>query len=221
MSKTAISFRVPTALWNNFKQQTDVLFLSRAPFLDHVLHVELNHLASDLAGTKLSSRTKRYIANKFPRDNLSVNIEVSPQTAKQLRDVLGQLNVVRDAFMARLIIFLHGGKYIFNELEIPHEITATGPWEGLDLPAMSTSPLRAMGEVLQDPLYYVREYVRYRWGMGLYAIDLPHTLDWAACALPPERVEGSGTFNKAKKLSEQTPSLMKLLDDAPRLAKGA
>ena len=221
MSKTSISFRVPTALWRNFKQQTDALFLSRAPFLDHVLHVELNHLSSDLDGTKLSSRTKRYIANKFPRENVSVNIDVSPQTAKQLRDVLGQHNLVRDAFMARLIIFLRGGKYILNDLEIPHEITATGPWAQLDLPSMSTSPMRAMGDVLEDPLYYVREYVRYRWGMGLYVVDLHPNLDWAACTLAPDRVEGSGAFNKAKNQREQSPALMRLLDNAPKLKNGA
>lgn len=206
MPKTSISFRVPSTLWTNFKQQTDSLFLSRAPFLDHVLQVELKHLATDLDGIRLSSRTKRYIANKLPRlDPISVNIEVSASTAQQLREVMNQHNVVRDAFINRLIIFLRGEKYIFDDLEVPHRITDSGPWGKVGLPSLPTSPVLAMSEVIDDPLYYLRGYVQHRWGKGLYAIELPSWLDWAACTLPHERIVGSGAYNKEIKVKLDSP----------------
>jgi hypothetical protein len=50
MPKTSISFRVPPKLWSDFKEQTDRLFLSRAPFLDHMVANELPHLQEDLKG---------------------------------------------------------------------------------------------------------------------------------------------------------------------------
>ena len=50
MSKTAISFKVPEALWKRFSTQTDELFLSRAPFLNHMVRRELIYLREDLAG---------------------------------------------------------------------------------------------------------------------------------------------------------------------------
>ena len=107
MAKTAISFRVPEKLWGAFKTQTDELFLSRAPFLNYMVRRELNYLRDDLVGLKLSSRAKRHISGQLKRTGAkSVNIEVKPETAEALRTAVAEHNLVRDAFMCRLIIFL-------------------------------------------------------------------------------------------------------------------
>lgn len=220
MSKTSISFRVPSILWANFKQQTDSLFLSRAPFLDHILQVELKHLATDVKDIRLSSRTKRYIANKLSRlDPISVNIEVATETAKKLREVLNEHNVVRDAFIGRIIIFLRSSRAVLEDLEIPNHITDKGPWSLHGLPLPHTSPLLAMSELVDDPFCYLREYVRHRWDKGLYAIELPKSLEWAACILPPQQIEGSGAFNKEMKQHQKALLAVELLDYATKQTK--
>lgn len=196
---SSISFRVPSRLWNSFKDQTDKLFLSRAPFLDHVLSVELPHLAEDLAGKKLNTRTKRYIANQLGRaDTTPVTIDVQPETAKQLRAVVGEHNIVRDAFVCRLLIFLRAHNKLLDLLELPHyanDWSIKGMLE--ELPA---SPLRALEAVRDDPLFYIREHLKQRHGQRVYTVELWPEIDWSACYLPPERVEGTGAYNKQQKI---------------------
>lgn len=87
MPRAAISFKAPDKLWDNFKKQTDDLFISRAPFLDYMVQFELlTRLREDLTGLKLSLRAKRHIGGQLKRMGVkSVNIEVEPKTEKALR----------------------------------------------------------------------------------------------------------------------------------------
>lgn len=220
MPKSSISFRVPPKLWSDFKEQTDKLFLSRAPFLDHMVANELPHLREDLQGVKLSSRTKRYIAGELKRRGpVSVNIEVRPSTAEALRNAIEKHNLVRDAFMCRLIIFLRCTKELRKLLELPSYASDRGLPGGLE--EMPISPLEAMEAVRDDPLFYIRAHVEHYEGAGVYSVLLPKALDWAACYLPDERVRNTGAFKKAAKQQEKLNALMGLLPDAaPAKSKG-
>lgn len=125
MPKTAISFNVPPKLWAAFKAQTDGLFLSRAPFLDYMVANELPHLRTELGGLNLSLRAKRYIAGAMKKQGpISVNIEVQPATAEALREAAQAHNLVRDAFMARLLIFLRSTDAFLKYLEVPRIATS-------------------------------------------------------------------------------------------------
>lgn len=195
----SISFRVPPRLWNSFKEQTDALFLTRAPFLDHVLSVELPHLADDLDGIKLNTRTKRYIANSLTRARpVSVNIDVRAETADLLREVVAAHNIVRDAFICRLLIFLRGHNRLLDLLELPYYANDWGI-KGM-LEELPASPLRALESIRDDPLFYIREHLRQRHDLGVYTAELWPEIDWSACYLPPERVEGTGAYNKQQKI---------------------
>lgn len=220
MPKTSISFRVPPKLWSDFKEQTDRLFLSRAPFLDHMVANELPHLRADLKGVRLSSRTKRYIAGELKRNEpVSVNIEVRPSTAEALRDAIEEHNLVRDAFMCRLIIFLRCTKELRKFLELPSYATDRGLPGGLE--EMPISPLEAMEAVRDDPLFYIRAHIEHFESAGVYSVLLPKALDWAACHLPDERVRNTGAFKKAEREAEKLSALFDLLTDAaPLKSKG-
>lgn len=195
----SISFRVPPRLWNSFKEQTDALFLTRAPFLDHVLSVELPHLAQDLEGIKLNTRTKRYIANCLTRARpVSVNIEVRTETADLLRHVVAEHNIVRDAFVCRLLIFLRGHNKLLDLLDLPYYANDYGI-KGM-LEELPASPLRALESIRNDPLFYIRENLYQRHGLHVYTAELWPEIDWSACYLPPERVEGTGAYNKQQKV---------------------
>lgn len=212
MPKSAISFRVPTRLWDAFKAQTDSLFLSRAPFLDYMVRRELANLREELEGLKQSTRAKRHIAGVLKRQDLtSVNIEVQPETADALREATAAHNMGRDAFMSRLVIFLRSTDSLLRYLEVPLTVQRRGI--GSSLEDMPTSPLGAMEAVCDDPLFYVRAHVEDVHGCGIYRAPLPPSADWAACYLPDEQVPN--TPANRRRLKEEAEFLA-IFSDEPQ-----
>lgn len=215
MPKSAISFRIPTRLWEAFKAQTDSLFLSRAPFLDYMVRRELANLREELAGLKQSTRAKRHIAGVLKRQDLtSVNIEVQPETADALREATAAHNLGRDALMSRLVIFLRSTDALLRHLEVPLAVQRHGV--GISLEDMPTSPLGAMEAVRDDPFFYVRAHVEHIHGCGIYRAPLPRSVDWAACYLPDELVQNT-TANR-RRLKEEAEFLA-ILSDEPLVEK--
>lgn len=86
-----------------------------------------------------------------------MSIEVDGEVAATLRRVVKQHNMVRDAFICRLLVFLRSTDILLNWLEVPK--AALGGRRAGGLADMPTSPLRAMEAVRDDPLYYVRSHV--------------------------------------------------------------
>lgn len=211
MPKTAISFNVPPKLWGAFKKQTDELFLSRAPFLDYMVANELPHLRTELDGLQLSLRAKRHIAGAMKRTGpVSVNIDVRPETAEALREATQAHNLVRDAFMARLLILLRSTDAFLLHLEVPRIASSRGTDAYLE--EMPASPLKAMEAVRDDPLFYVRHHVEAIHESGIYRVPLPRQLDWAACYLPDEDIPGTAAYRRQQKLGNE---LLAMLEDAP------
>lgn len=199
MTKTAISFKVPEKLWDDFRKQTDQLFISRAPFLNYMVLREVRNLAEELAGLKLSLRAKRHISGKLKGlTTTSVNIEVEPATAEALRAVIRDHNLVRDAFMCRLIIFLRSTDALLEHLEVPR--LAKSNWLDVDSDYMPASPLRTMEAVRDDPLFFIRNHLQASSQCGIYRVPLPPSLDWAACYLNDENVPGTSAKRKHEKL---------------------
>lgn len=194
MGLQKISFKVPPGLWESFSKQAGSLYLARAPFLNHMISRETMELAADLAGKRLSLRAKRRISGMLKQQGAkSVNIEVEESTAAALNKVVQEGNLVRDAFLCRLIIFLRGSDWLLNYLEVPREIRIGGGRE-----AMPSSPMKALEAVRDNPLYYVRGNVQDTWKCGIYAVRLPESLDWAACYLEDSEVPGTKAFKKEK-----------------------
>lgn len=205
-TKTSISFNVPEKLWNAFKTQTDNLFLTRSTFLDHVIANELQYLRSDLRGLRQSHKAKRHVANAM-RDKVSVNIEVHTKTAEDLRDAMQVHNVVRDAFIARLLVLLRSTDGFLKHLNLHTVATCNGP--GWSLEEMPSSPMKAMEAIRDDPLFYVRHHVEQVHQVGLYRVRFDPSLDWAACYLDDEQVTGTAAHRKQKNIEK---TLAELLD---------
>lgn len=200
MTTQKISFKVPPGLWSSFKEQATGLFLARAPFLDHMIAMELSELHSDLGSRRLSLRAKRHISGQLKRQGAkSVNIEVRGQTATELDKVVREHNLVRDAFVCRLIIFLRSNDALLKYLDVPREVSGRLP--GLE--KMPTSPMKAMEAVRDDPLFYVRHHVRDIWQCGIYEVGLPRNLDWASCWLDDKDVPGTRAHREDQKAMAQ------------------
>ena len=213
MGLQKISFRVPPGLWQAFALQANQLFLSRAPFLDHMIARETPHLAEDLAGRKLSVAAKRHISGMLKKEGAqtaSVNIEVTRETATALNQIIRDSNIVRDAFICRLIIFLRGSDSLLKNLGVPLEVKTNihGSGHITGLEAMPSSPLKAMEAVRDDPLYYIREHVTNNWGTGIYTVQLPRALDWAACFIEDKDVPGTEAYKVDQRLSAEMFALL-------------
>jgi hypothetical protein len=203
----AISFNVPEKLWDQFRSQAARLDLLYSGFLGNVLERELPSLRQELAGLKLSTRAKRHIAGAVKRTGTkSVNIEVTQETADALRAALAEHNLVRDAVMSRLVLFLRSSDALLKELEVPRTLgrnRADGCLEDMPL-----SPMRAMEAVRDDPFFYLRHHIEAQWGCGLYRVNVAG-LDWAACYLPDDEVPGTAAHRRNSKL------FAKLFEDTP------
>lgn len=192
-----ISFKVPPRLWDPFRDQTNALFLSMAPFLNYMVKRELPNLRRDLEGLRLSTRAKRYISGLLKKNGaLSRNIDVEPETADALGAAVADHNLVRDAFMCRLIILLRSPDAFLEHLDIPLKATSKG--FGGHLEEMPASPLLAMEAVRDDPLFYIRNHLEANSQVGLYRVRLP-SLDWAACFLDDEDVPGTSAYRRMAK----------------------
>lgn len=212
MTPQKISFKVPPELWQSFSVQARDLFLSRAPFLNHMIATEVPHLKNDLAGKSLSLRAKRHISGMLKKQGAkSVNIEVEQNTAEQLNDVVRECNLVRDAFLCRMIVFLRGSDALLKYLEIPQQIDVlSSQVPGLE--SMPTSPLKAMESVRDDPLFYIRHHLDEFSGCGIYNVALPRKLDWMACYLEDEDVPGTPKHNKEQREQREMAEAFALIE---------
>ena len=221
MAITQISFKVPPGLWSGFKQQTDHLFLARAPFLNHMIAREVPELVSDLGSLKLTLRAKRHISGELKRQGAkSVNIEVDVETAAALNEAVRSHNLVRDSFLCRLIIFLRSSDALLKHLDVPREVG--GKWFSGGLENMPVSPLKAMEAVRDDPLYYVRHHLRENWDCGIYNVALPRSYDWATCYLEDKDAPGTKAHREDQKAMAEMFDLLEAKSFAkkPLIKKG-
>lgn len=200
MALQKISFKVPQKLWKSFATQANNLFLNRAPFLNHMIASETQILDTDLAGKVLTLRAKRHISGKLKLQGAaSVNIEVQKSTAERLNTVVRKHNLVRDAFLCRLLIFLRGDDSLLDHLEVPRDLE---DWRfPSNLVQMPTSPMKAMEAVRDDPFYSIRHHPSVEQEGGIYMVQLPRKLDWAACYLDDIAVPGTKAFKDDQRRS--------------------
>lgn len=190
MSQTKITVKIYEPLLRDFDKQIDALFIKRDAFLNNMIKGEVQHLAADMEGKRLSASAKRYIAGELKRlGTVPVNIVVDRATADNLNAVVDATNLVRDAFVNRLIMLLRSSHQLLNYLELPEFITGSAFDSCIE--PMPTSPMKAIEAVHSDPLFYLRVACEERHKTGLYLLDLPPKLAGFACYLDDASVPGT------------------------------
>lgn len=209
MNKTKITVKVYAPLLAAFDEQLDRLFIKRDAFLNHMIRTEISHLENELEGRELSGKARRYISGQLKRmGTRTINVVVDKETAELLTAVVDRSNIVRDAFLNRLIMFLRSSNSLLTHLELPRVIVRSEFNSYYE--EMPTSPLEAMESVLADPLYYLRIAAEERVKGGLYLLDLPQKLSGFTCFLEDAEVPGSREYDEKQKQS------MELLDELLR-----
>ncbi len=147
-----------------------------------------------MEGRKLSTSANRYISGQLAKlGTTTINIVVDKGVAGALTAVVKDANVVRDAFINRLIAFLRSPDDLLKHLGLPREHTS-GKIAGMlmgDLVA-PTSPMKALVDVFSDPLNALHENAkRFHEGKNLYLVELPPKWDGLACFIDDSDVPGT------------------------------
>ncbi|MFH1987421.1 MAG: hypothetical protein ABIK25_07330 [Pseudomonadota bacterium] len=196
---TKITARVDEALWESFSDQLDDLFIKKGPFLNYMIRREAPHLAADLKDKVLSTKAKRYIANELARRRpITVSIEVQKETADLINGIVDAHNIVRDAFINRLIIFLRSSEGLVKKLELPTMIDSR---ELGGLESFPVSPLRTLECVRDDPLFYIRTFLE-QTDEGIYTVSLGPKHIWTECFIDDFEVPGTKANRQMKLISE-------------------
>jgi hypothetical protein len=186
MSQTKITVKIYEPLLRDFDRQLDKLFIKRDAFLNAMIQEEVRYLANDMEGKRLTLSAKRYIAGELKRmGTTAVNVVVDAS------------NLVRDAFMNRLIMLLRSSGALLKYLELPEFITGS-EFDSCVEP-MPTSPMKAMEAVHADPLFYLRVACEERHKTGLYLLDLPPKLAGFTCYMDESMVPGTKAYEQMQR----------------------
>lgn len=152
MAKITVSI-VPKLLSRLDTKLADLPLL-RAAFIASVLDAELPEVTRELGDRKLSARAAKHIRGslrEFDPKPIPINLDLPDATARLLAEVVKRHNLVRDALLNRVILFLCADRKWLKALQLP--TTADRIRSAL---ALSTAPLDAIREVIDDPFYYLR-----------------------------------------------------------------
>lgn len=197
---TKISVKLFAPMYADFDRQISDALLRRDAFLDRMIQQEIPHLREDLKGKRLSGEANRYISRSLKRLGGSktqplrqVSISIRHETAEALHVVVEEHNLVRDAFLNRLITLLRSSDKLLEMLGLPKRVDWNRRDGTEDVP---TSPLRVIEETLYDPFYYLREACRSRYGCGLNLLGFPLDLVGFYCYLADDEVPGTSAFKE-------------------------
>ena len=201
MGTTKMTVKVYSPLMADFNRQTAALNLMRDAFLNRMIQCETPYLAEELRGKRLSPPARKYIAGSLKRlGTTPVNLVVDQETADAINKVVKETNIVRDAFINRLILFLRSSKYLMTYLELP-EFIAYSDFKTFVEP-MPTSPIKAIEDIHRDPFYYLRTAIQERHETGLYLVRLPPKLVGFECFLEDEYVPGTPSYEEEQRKIE-------------------
>ncbi len=207
MTLTKLTLKIYSPLLANFEKQLATLHIKRDAFLESMIRAEVPNLAGELTGKRLSSKARRYIAGELKRlGTTQINVQVEKSTADLLHKLVEQTNIVRDAFVNRLIMFLRGSKQLLDYLDLPQAITYSEFEQYVE--PMPTSALRAIETVHADPLYYLRAAVEERQETGIYLLELPVKFAGFACYIEDSEVPGTPEYEQAQRKADEMLALL-------------
>jgi hypothetical protein len=157
MDTTKITIRVIDVLNNRLNQELKECFIKRDQFVAHLIESQLPSVRQALKGRRLSTTAKRYISGNIKRaDSKIVNLTIRKDVVDRLNVIVKESNLVRDALINRILFFAVVNKKVLERMGLPTSIEEILK-ERIYALALPISPVLAIKEALNDPLFYVRE----------------------------------------------------------------
>jgi len=209
---TKLTAKLHAPMYNAFDRQLSEALLRRDAFLDRMICQEIPHLRKELDGKRLSTEANRYISHclkglggKNAAPLRQVSIAVRHDTAEALRAVVEEHNLVRDAFLNRLIVLLRSSDKFLVAMGLPRRVK----WNRHDgTQGMATSPLCAIEETISDPFYYLRAACEAQYECGLNLVEFPVELIGLYCYLPDDQVPGTNAYLRREKDEDDLRTLL-------------
>jgi hypothetical protein len=206
MDTTKITLKVYEPFLAEFEKQIRAAFIKRDAFLNHMIKTETRNLSAELGDNVLSKKARLCISRELQRlGTKTINVVVDKSTAADLNETVKKHNLVRDAFLNRLIMFLLSRDHLLEYLGLPIEIM---PHEFEScLESLPTSPLGAIQSINGDPFFYLRVASFERLSMGLYLLELPEKFIGLTCYLEDRRIPGSDEYLYEQSLLQELVEL--------------
>lgn len=235
-SKKKISFKASEAIIKKFNDEISDLPLAKDQLLNNLIKNEVEHLAKAMKDKVLLDETKTYISNQLKaiKGGLKpVSVLLDEDVIIRLDSVIKKTNIVRDAFINRVIfIFLYPSvvkKLVENDyydgISFEEEINKTGESisiaetkENLEYSLKNVtriSPIKWLELVLNDPFYILREELNRTNEVrtllenpeeDLYLFSMPEQWVGLTCYAKIEDLPGSNAY---KKMQDDMHELLK------------
>ena len=145
-------------LLDSLNKKVEVACLRRDQYLDRIFRAELDELEGERAAPN-SPAAKACVADHFAHLNCrSISLNLSHATISKLNQLCEEKNIVRDAFINRVLLCLVAKPKIL-EILFPIEEYREQVFEYWDRPghAYLWQPLDTMGELVNEPFSFIRE----------------------------------------------------------------
>lgn len=163
-SKPRKPAKILFSLWDNLveplNRRLEESCLRRDAFLDAVLTHELVQLEQEISKPN-SPEAKKCIADHLAMlTRKPVTLALRPETVRRLEEVCKKKNIVRDAYMNRLVLCLLAPPKLLNRLFGLKDYTSEvlKHWEPPGFDSYWQS-LRTIPELIRDPFQFVRECI--------------------------------------------------------------
>lgn len=163
-----ITVRMPDAIIEALDNRCQAIFIKRDKLIASVVSTELNYLEKALDGKRQSLAAKKYISRTWLQSNVSnLNLFVEKSTRDRLKRICDDTNLVRDAFIGRVLFYL-----LAHDNAINMALSGNKPYPfNYDQPI---APLRAIEHILTDPFAGLHVVFNER-GESLYLSSHPPT----------------------------------------------
>ena len=199
MEQTKITVKIYTKLLNSFNNNLRNCFIKRDAYLNYVISQETPKLAEDMDGLKLTNPARQYIAGELKRlGTTKVNITIDKDTAEKLNLVINKSNMVRDAFINRLIIFLNASENLLEQLELPINPNKMDESDYI-VDSMSTAPISNINYFVSDPFLFLRPDIEEFHNERFYLYVLPKQMLGMYCYIDDTYVPGTEAYLKKTK----------------------
>jgi hypothetical protein len=214
MGQTKITIKIWAPLHLTFSNALEKRFIKRDAFLNHMIMQELPHIESELAGLKQSDVAKRHVSSQLSQLDLkTVNVVVDKSVAERLSSLVQKSNLVRDALLNRIILFLLSPDWLLQHFDIPKTVDSPRFHSAESMP---TSPLGAIRSVLYDPMFYLRIDVHNSGERSLYLLQLPDIngidLTGLTCYLNDSFVPETKDFEQRIAAEKEASDLLGFID---------
>lgn len=201
---TKMTFKVHAQLWDSFDAQIRALPIKRDQFLANIIRCETPRLANAMKGKRLSGMANRWVSSQLNRLRpVTVNIGIEKEVVVALKEVVGEANMVRDAFINRVLAFLRSSDTLLDHFGLPRREDGRVGKNCINL-EKPVSPMSSLIDIFADPLWYLHLAVEELCEDDLYLLHFPSPqMDGFACWMDDAHVPGTRKHRRAEREIEE------------------